>query len=290
MSNEAVNWAMAISTAKPSAKLVLLCLAYHHNGKTGRCDPTVRLLVEETGLSNVTVMTALTTLEASLLLEKRPGHGRSHNAYILKVKPLDLLKVKPSDLAEVQSQAISLSPEVQSQILEVQSQIGESSKSNSRSSKSNSRSAFNRGTGNNRNGTGNKQEDDEDKNAFFYFGKANGTYSPLQAEQLGELIDTYEDATVAAAITEATKANTGRRLTINFIEAIAKHFAEHGIGCKCRTAKDSKTTRAKEPAAYNYGQNLKDRAEAQERHLQRTGKSIPQWQLEPEDYAGLPAP
>lgn len=123
MSNEAVNWAMAISTAKPSAKLVLLCLAYHHNGKTGRCDPTVRLLVEETGLSNVTVMTALTTLEASLLLEKRPGHGRSHNAYILKVKPLDLLKVKPSDLAEVQSQAISLSPEVQSQILEVQSQI-----------------------------------------------------------------------------------------------------------------------------------------------------------------------
>ena len=263
---------MAIATKHPSTKLVLLCLAYHHNGKTERCDPTVKTLVTETGLSNVTVMTALDTLEALTLLAKKPGHGRSHNAYILNihnVNSLDLLKVNLSDLETVQSQATSPYTDVQSQTVEIQSQTDEISKSSGLNSKSSGLRPFNIGTGNNRNITGIEQEDYNIDNAFTKLGKANGTYSSLQAEQLGELIDSYGDDTVAAAIAAATKANSGRRLSINFIDAIAKHFAEHGIGCDCKTKKGKERVAASPSGADkyfegHYGQILKQRQEAKE--------------------------
>jgi hypothetical protein len=59
VSKEAVTATLKTRFKNPAARLVLLCLAEHHNGKTGKCCPSVSLIMEETGLSRATVFRAL---------------------------------------------------------------------------------------------------------------------------------------------------------------------------------------------------------------------------------------
>lgn len=61
---DAVKW-LKVS---PTQKLLLLCLADFHNGKTGRCDPSYASIMALTGLSNRAVADAIIALrDASIL-------------------------------------------------------------------------------------------------------------------------------------------------------------------------------------------------------------------------------
>jgi hypothetical protein len=63
MSNEAVGAAFKTKFKHPTARLVLLSLADHHNRSTGRCDPSLKVLADDTCLSLATVKRALFWLE-----------------------------------------------------------------------------------------------------------------------------------------------------------------------------------------------------------------------------------
>ena len=70
MSIRATNWATAQVVA-PLQKLVLLALAHRHHAKTGVCNPSVRTLASDTGLSERCVQYRLRELEAAGLIETR---------------------------------------------------------------------------------------------------------------------------------------------------------------------------------------------------------------------------
>lgn len=58
---------------------VLLLLAWHHNGKTGECRPSERLLADESGMGERTVRRALAALiEDGLVVTTRPGRTRAN--------------------------------------------------------------------------------------------------------------------------------------------------------------------------------------------------------------------
>ena len=66
----------------PSAKLVLMILADHHNGQTGACFPSYETLRKETGLSRRTVIRARQELsEKGLVPILERGGGRRSNRY-----------------------------------------------------------------------------------------------------------------------------------------------------------------------------------------------------------------
>lgn len=74
----------------PSARLVLLALADRHNQETGRCDPSLSRICEDTGLSERTVRSALRQLEKAKLIRTihrtiRTGVGKRNlnNRYVL---------------------------------------------------------------------------------------------------------------------------------------------------------------------------------------------------------------
>lgn len=66
----------------PTAKLIGLTLAWHHNAETGRCDPSVLLLASETCVCERSISMALKTLEADghITIIRRTGQ---HNHYLL---------------------------------------------------------------------------------------------------------------------------------------------------------------------------------------------------------------
>ena len=51
MSHAAMTWAVKQKCGSPAAKLVLMMLADHANGHTGRCNPSHRLLADEAEMS-----------------------------------------------------------------------------------------------------------------------------------------------------------------------------------------------------------------------------------------------
>lgn len=63
MSHAAVNWALEQRGLKPSAKLVLICLADRHNKDTGECFPSQDLLASDACLSRSSLNDQLTILE-----------------------------------------------------------------------------------------------------------------------------------------------------------------------------------------------------------------------------------
>ena len=79
MSDSAVRWAMG-RQAEPSAKLLLIYLAGHLNGGTGRCDPSIGRLSHVTGLSDRTIQRALNELERAGLvaLKRRPQQSTTY--------------------------------------------------------------------------------------------------------------------------------------------------------------------------------------------------------------------
>lgn len=75
----------------PSAKLVLICLANRHNQETGRCDPSLDRISDDTGLSERAVRNALRELEKNRLVTTthrtiRTGRGKRNltNRYRLR--------------------------------------------------------------------------------------------------------------------------------------------------------------------------------------------------------------
>lgn len=65
MSHRATAWAVAQRTGSPTRKAVLVALADRHNADTGRCDPSIRRLAEDTEMGERTVQRALGELEAA---------------------------------------------------------------------------------------------------------------------------------------------------------------------------------------------------------------------------------
>lgn len=66
------------SRLPPTERYVAFMLADHLNDSTGRCDPSVALIVEETGLSKRTVVSAILALEKKgFLIVTRHQGGRS---------------------------------------------------------------------------------------------------------------------------------------------------------------------------------------------------------------------
>ena len=86
MSVEALRWAFAQHIIGPS-KAVLLALAYCHNKKTERCDPSAETLSRLSGVSVRHVRRVLAELETSGKLERSISQGRKSNQYKLAVQP-----------------------------------------------------------------------------------------------------------------------------------------------------------------------------------------------------------
>lgn len=89
MSFDAINWATKQRVGNATAKHALLWLAFHANGKSGECFPSVELLMEEMEVgSKNTVKAALKTLiDAGLIFSKREMKGNrvSRTFYCLNV-------------------------------------------------------------------------------------------------------------------------------------------------------------------------------------------------------------
>lgn len=75
MSHKATKLAWKIAEACHGARLVLLSLAEHHNGKTGLCCPSVARLVECTRLERKAVLRAIAELEQMGLIGARRKNG-----------------------------------------------------------------------------------------------------------------------------------------------------------------------------------------------------------------------
>ena len=74
MSLPAFGWAWDQHTGSPTRKAVLLSLANAHNGQTGRCDPGIALICEDTELGSTAVKNALKELcegENAVITRKR---------------------------------------------------------------------------------------------------------------------------------------------------------------------------------------------------------------------------
>lgn len=89
MSFDAINWATKQRVGNATAKHALLWLAFHANGRSGECFPSVELLMEEMEVgSKNTVKAALKTLiDAGLISSKREMKGNrvSRTFYCLNV-------------------------------------------------------------------------------------------------------------------------------------------------------------------------------------------------------------
>ncbi|WP_189435065.1 helix-turn-helix domain-containing protein [Mesorhizobium sp. M1E.F.Ca.ET.041.01.1.1] len=81
MSLEAYRWAWRQQTDSLS-KLVLLCLAEHHNGTDGQCNPKVQTICRETGLGRATIFDRLERLRDAKLITV-DSRNRGGNQYLL---------------------------------------------------------------------------------------------------------------------------------------------------------------------------------------------------------------
>lgn len=79
MSAKATFWAWEQQHIGSSAKLVLLCLADHHNADSGRCDPSEKFIADKTGLNVKTVNSAIKKLADLDLLSYEYRRGTSNN-------------------------------------------------------------------------------------------------------------------------------------------------------------------------------------------------------------------
>ena len=75
MSHKATMWAWAQERATGLGKLVLLALADCHNGKTGLCNPSNRLLSQKTGLAGRTIRVVLADLQGAGLIGRMMVSG-----------------------------------------------------------------------------------------------------------------------------------------------------------------------------------------------------------------------
>ncbi len=96
MSIAATNWAFSeirIGNLSAGERLCLLCLAHHHNAKTGRCDPSASTIASQTGLSRRSVVSAVQGLDLKgiISVEARSTRGgrtsNQHGLHIREIEP-----------------------------------------------------------------------------------------------------------------------------------------------------------------------------------------------------------
>lgn len=98
MSLESITQVMMLRAhTRPSERLVLLNLAYHHNSQSGQCNPSVVTIAEESGLTRRGVQLALHGLSNKKLLIRHPNKelGKSMWTYSLTI---------PMSIAQPQSE------------------------------------------------------------------------------------------------------------------------------------------------------------------------------------------
>ncbi|OWY18250.1 hypothetical protein B6V73_00065 [Thioclava sp. JM3] len=88
MSIKAMNWAMALRGVEmsPVQRLVLYVLCFHHNGKTGQCNPAMKRIGDEAGVTDRAAREAMRGLEHIGLVrsEKQTNEkGQAANNYVL---------------------------------------------------------------------------------------------------------------------------------------------------------------------------------------------------------------
>src|SRR5271157_2927305 len=108
MSAEATAYVTALRECPDGAELtctqkcVLYCLADHHNRSTRRCDPSQRLMAEESLVSYDTVQRAVAYLDAHGVIERRKptnqGRGKHCSYVFLALDAPDRLRAKLSQL------------------------------------------------------------------------------------------------------------------------------------------------------------------------------------------------
>jgi len=100
MSIHAMSWAIKVKGLPIATKAVLMMLADCHNGETGQCNPSMRHLMEVTGLKERALQIHLKTLEqGGFLVRDYVFHGRgkgcSVEQYNLKIGIIGAVK-KPT--------------------------------------------------------------------------------------------------------------------------------------------------------------------------------------------------
>lgn len=89
MSHAATSWAGNLEGLPVGAKLILMLLAECHNGKTGRCDPSMDWLCRKTGFKTRMLLRHIGTLEGMNLVERKTESlGRAKGkktCFVLKI-------------------------------------------------------------------------------------------------------------------------------------------------------------------------------------------------------------
>lgn len=93
MSHLMTALAMRQEGLKPAAKIVLYWLADHHNGETGRCNPSINRLAKRCEMSRRSVENHLQSLQDAGLIEISNQHrdrgGKTANIYTLRLTESD---------------------------------------------------------------------------------------------------------------------------------------------------------------------------------------------------------
>jgi hypothetical protein len=100
MSFQAMTWAVEQRCQNAGQKLVLLMLANHSNGHTGRCTPSHKLLADECSMGVSTLKTHLASLEGAGFLQiirRKNEDVNLPNQYLLN---LDRVSQKQTDVGQ----------------------------------------------------------------------------------------------------------------------------------------------------------------------------------------------
>lgn len=105
------GWALKQRTGSSSRKAVLLALADHANGHTGKCNPHVETLAYELELSFRTVQRALTDLEEGGFISRRRSRKAdgSWGAYDYSFPP-DTVSGSPPDIHDASHRTLTTQP------------------------------------------------------------------------------------------------------------------------------------------------------------------------------------
>lgn len=95
MSVNATRWANQQTGLSPRNQAVLKILARHHNGVTGRCDPSTQQIAAKLSLSTATVKRATAHLQRAGLIVKKARWNRS-NWYTLNLAVTVIRPAKPA--------------------------------------------------------------------------------------------------------------------------------------------------------------------------------------------------
>ena len=105
MSIKALDWAMDTPLTDPLAKLVLICIANHHNPSHGFAWPSVGHLQHITGASEATIRRKLKKLEQIGLIARKHRTGRSTEYHLAFDTPVTV-----TPLSHRQDTPVTVSP------------------------------------------------------------------------------------------------------------------------------------------------------------------------------------